>query len=121
MVRLFALFHDSKRVDDGYDGEHGLRGAEFAKECYENKMLDITEEQFKKLYDACRLHTVVGKFGDVTIDTCFDSDRLDLGRVGFKLNPLKMATSMGAEIAKKSNREQIDPYRMREWIKNLAL
>ena len=34
VVRLFSLFHDSKRADDGYDEEHGARGAEFAKECF---------------------------------------------------------------------------------------
>jgi hypothetical protein len=57
VVRLFALFHDSKREDDGYDGEHGERGAEFAKQCFEEKLLDITQEQFEKLYHACKFHT----------------------------------------------------------------
>ena len=33
VVRLFAIFHDSKRSNDNYDSRHGMRGAEFAKEC----------------------------------------------------------------------------------------
>ncbi|MBR3427257.1 MAG: hypothetical protein IKG95_04885 [Bacteroidales bacterium] len=52
MVRLFALFHDSKRADDGFDMGHGPRGAEFAKICFDEHRLDITQEQFDKLYHA---------------------------------------------------------------------
>ena len=31
VVRLFALFHDSRRQNDGRDDGHGTRGAEYAK------------------------------------------------------------------------------------------
>ena len=31
VVRLFALFHDSRRENDGWDKGHGARGAEYAK------------------------------------------------------------------------------------------
>ena len=121
VVRLFALFHDSKREDDGYDGEHGKRGAEFAKKCFEEKLLDITQEQFDKLYHACAFHTKERNSGDATIDTCYDADRLDLGRVGFKLNPEKMATTPGAKIARKSLTAGVSVYHMREWIKTLEV
>ena len=50
VVRLFALFHDCKREDDGYDETHGERGAAFAKECFEKGLLDITQEQFYQRY-----------------------------------------------------------------------
>jgi uncharacterized protein len=30
VVRLFAVFHDSRRWNDGIDSEHGKRGAEYA-------------------------------------------------------------------------------------------
>ena len=116
VVRLFALFHDSKRADDGYDEEHGPRGAEFAKACFEEHRLDITQEQFDKLYHACRFHTTEHRSGDATIDTCYDADRLDLGRVGIKLDPSKMATTFGARIAQKSLEEGIEPEDMREWL-----
>ncbi len=121
VVRLFALFHDSKRWDDGYDEEHGLRGAEFAKECFEKKMLDISREQFDQLYQACRFHTVLRNTGIATIDTCFDADRLDLGRVGFKLNPQKMATEWGAKIARMSLTSGVSVFKMREWLKTVKL
>ncbi len=121
VVRLFALFHDSKREDDGYDGEHGARGAEFAKKCYEEKLLDITEEQFQKFFHACSNHTHERRTGDMTIDTCYDADRLDLGRVGFKLDPEKMASAWGAKIARKSLTAGVSVYHMREWIRSLDI
>ena len=116
IVRLFALFHDSKRADDGFDIEHGPRGAEFAKAYFEEHRLGINQAQFNKLYHACKFHTTEPRSGDATIDTCYDADRLDLGRVGIKLNPEKMATSLGARIAQKSLDANVKPERFREWL-----
>ena len=116
VVRLFALFHDSKREDDSYDEEHGPRGAEFAKTCYKEHRLGITQEQFDKLYHACKFHTMEHYSGDATIDTCYDADRLDLGRVEITPNPRKMATEFGAWIAQKALEEGVEPEDMREWL-----
>ena len=116
VVRLFALFHDSKRANDGPDIIHGARGAEFAKTCFEEHRLDITQEHFDKLYHACKFHTTEPRSGDATIDTCYDADRLDLGRVGIALDPKKMATSFGATIASKSLEAGIKPEDMRDWL-----
>ena len=116
VVRLFALFHDSKRADDGIDREHGERGAEFAKICFEEQRFNITQEQFEKLYHACKFHTIEHRSGDVTIDTCYDADRLDLGRVDIVLDPQKMATSAGAKIARQSLEEGVEPDKMRAWL-----
>ena len=121
IVRLFAIFHDSKRFDDGHDPEHGARGAEFAKECREAKLFEIDDERFDKLYHACKFHTHEQKNGDPTIDCCYDADRLDLGRVGIPLDPEKMATGFGSRIAKQSLKERVSVFAMREWIKNLKL
>ncbi len=116
VVRLFALFHDSKRESDQPDKMHGPRGAEFAKTCFEEHRFDITQEQFDKLYHACKFHTTEPRSGDATIDTCYDADRLDLGRVGIKLNPSKMATAFGARIAQKSLDEDVEPDDFRGWL-----
>ena len=121
VVRLFALFHDCKREDDGYDGEHGHRGAAFAKQCIEEGLLDITQEQFDQLYHACFYHTKERQSDDATINTCYDADRLDLGRVGMYLNPEKMATAPGAKIARKSLQAKVSVYEMREWLKTVEL
>lgn len=116
VVRLFSLFHDSKRESDAPDETHGARGAEFAKSCFEERRIDISQEQFDKLYHACKFHTTESRSGDPTIDTCYDADRLDLGRVGTKLNPSKMATAFGARIAQKSVEEDVKPEAFREWL-----
>lgn len=121
IVRLFAIFHDSKRFDDGYDPEHGVRGAEFAKECREAKLFEIDDERFDKLYHACKFHTHERRNDDVTISTCYDADRLDLGRVGFPLDPQKMATSFGSQIASLSLKQQVSVFAMREWLRALPL
>ena len=119
VVRLFAIFHDSKRFDDGHDRDHGLRGAEFARECREAKLFEIEDERFEKLYHACKFHTHERRNDDVTISTCYDADRLDLGRVGFPLDPQKMATSFGSQIASLSLKQQVSVFAMREWLRAL--
>lgn len=121
VVRLFAIFHDCQRLDDGHDAEHGPRGAEFARLCRERKLFELDDDRFMKLYNACKLHTSEHRTGDPTIDTCFDADRLDLGRVGFRLDPRKMATEWGAKIARKSLTSGVSVFRMRTWIRTLDI
>ena len=121
VVRLFSLFHDSKRANDDYDEVHGARGAKFAKACFEEHRFDITQEQFNKLYHACMFHTTESRSGDETIDTCYDADRLDLGRVGIKLDLNKMATAFGAWIAQKSLEEGVEPENFRDWLKKIEI
>ena len=92
-----------------------------AKECFEKGLLDITQEQFDQLYHACFYHTKEHQTDNPTINTCYDADRLDLGRVGMRLDPKKMATNPGARIAHKSLRAKVDVYEMREWLKTVNL
>ena len=121
VVRLFALFHDCKRMNDGDDAGHGPRGAEFAKRCYAEGLLCITPEQFARLRHACSCHTTEPRSGDATIDTCYDADRLDLGRVGITLDPARMATAPGGIIARKALRAKVGVHEMREWLKTIRL
>ncbi len=51
----------------------------------------------------CRLHTIEHKTGNPTIDACFDSDRLDLWRVGIIPDPDRLATEKGKEIARNTD------------------
>ena len=81
VVELFAVFHDSKRRNEHSDPDHGRRGAEFA-ETLRGLLFRLDDEAFNLLYDACVYHTEGGTTGHVTIQTCWDADRLDLGRVG---------------------------------------
>ncbi len=81
VVRLFAVFHDSKRRNDNHDPNHGLRGAEFAARM-RGVLFQMPEGDFELLRFACANHTGGQTAGDVTVQTCWDADRLDLGRIG---------------------------------------
>ena len=66
VVSLFALFHDSQRINDYEDPEHGSRGAVLAEEFYTNGRLDLTEEQFELLTETCCGHTEITHHANVT-------------------------------------------------------
>ena len=100
VIRLFAYLHDSCRESDSYDEKHGPRAAKMMEGLRDNLLKDLSDEQFALLQLACRLHTTVRRTGIPTVDACFDADRLDLGRVGIKPKPYKMATEKGMEIAR---------------------
>ena len=99
VIRLFAYLHDSCRVDDSYDDQHGPRAAKMIVSLRKTLLKDLTDHQFELLQTACYLHTTAHSTGDPTIDVCFDADRLDLGRVGITPNPRKMATKRGKKVA----------------------
>lgn len=83
VVSLFAYLHDSRRVDEDYDPEHGLRAAIFARELYDEKLLDLAVGQLDNLIAACKFHSQIEiKPDNITIATCWDADRLDLCRLG---------------------------------------
>ncbi len=81
VVQLFAVLHDSRRQNEVTDPEHGPRAAEFAAKLRGN-VFDLDDHDFRLLYRACKGHTHERTHPDVTIQTCWDSDRLDLGGLG---------------------------------------
>ena len=99
VVRLFALFHDSQRENEGYDREHGKRAAEYAASL-RGTAFELSDDQFELLHFACEWHTERHHHDDPTVGTCWDADRLDLGRVGLVPDPAYMSTAFGREIAR---------------------
>ena len=91
VVQLFAVFHDSRRLNEHWDPEHGPRGALLA-ESWRGRYYDLGDEEFDLLYTACSLHTKARTHVDITVQTCFDADRLDLGRVGKIPDPRLLCT-----------------------------
>jgi uncharacterized protein len=98
VVRLFAVFHDSRREHDGWDESHGARGAAYAASL-RGELFQLSDEQFELLDYACTWHAHGRLSDDSTIGTCWDADRLDLGRVGIKPEPSYMSTELGRKIA----------------------
>ncbi len=93
VVELFAVFHDARRDNDGADQDHGYRGAKLANEL-RGRIFELSDKEFTLLYMACCDHTAGHTDADVTVQTCWDADRLDLGRVGILPDPRYLCTAV---------------------------
>jgi uncharacterized protein len=91
IVELFALLHDAKRCNDGKDPGHGKRGAEFARSLH-GSLITLPDGDMELLTFACEYHTDGLIEAHVTVQTCWDADRLDLGRIGIRPNPHYLCT-----------------------------
>lgn len=91
VVELFAFLHDSRRLNDSLDPEHGARSALFAR-TLQGTFFHLDKADLDLLEYACRFHTDGLMEGDITVQTCWDSDRLDLGRASIKPRPSKLCT-----------------------------
>lgn len=91
VVTLFALLHDSRRVNESTDHGHGARAAEFAR-ALRGDLIHLDDDRFELLYEACYTHTDGLTAGDPTLQACWDADRLDLGRVGITPHPKRLCT-----------------------------
>lgn len=91
VVELFALFHDCRRFDEGFDLDHGPRAAELVREV-RGEWFELDDEGLELLAIACRDHSKGMLGGDVTVRTCWDADRLDLDRVGIRPHAKKLCT-----------------------------
>ncbi len=92
VVELFAVLHDVKRRHDGFDPIHGERAAEFALSL-RGTLLHLDNRDFDLLVAACTGHSSGSTSGDPTVLTCWDADRLDLGRVGVVPKATRLCTS----------------------------
>ncbi len=93
VVFLFAIFHDSTRVNDGHDPLHGPRGAALARDL-RGEAFDLEDEEMGLLGFACEEHTNGGVGSNPTVGVCWDADRLNLWRVGIR--PDRRLLSTGA-------------------------
>lgn len=108
VVSLFAILHDSRRHNESYDPQHGPRAAGLALEL-QGKLYHLSDNELQTLTIACHGHTSERTHPDVTIQTCWDSDRLDLARVGISPDPDRLCT----DAARSSE--------MLEWANNRAI
>lgn len=126
VVQLFAVLHDSQRWDDGWDQEHGRRGAELAT-VLRPAPLDLTDADFELLYAACAHHTDGLTDGDITVQTCWDSDRLDLFRVGIRPQPHRLCTAAARDASviewamRRSRQRELPALVAEEWGLTLPL
>ncbi|MCA9055199.1 MAG: hypothetical protein KDA75_15270 [Planctomycetaceae bacterium] len=98
VVRLFAVFHDAERWDDGSDLDHGPRAARLVQRVHRD-WFEVSANQLELLTVACRDHTEGDTAADPTIGCCWDADRLDLPRVGIMPHRDFMSTALGQRLA----------------------
>lgn len=92
VVELFAFLHDSKRLSDGRDPDHGRRAAEFVG-TLRGLLISLSDGDFEHLVYACEHHSEGLTQANVTVQTCWDADRLDLGRIGIRPKARCLCTS----------------------------
>jgi uncharacterized protein len=97
VIELFAFLHDVRRLHDGGDREHGARAALLVRELGPGP-LAISGEEAELLAYACRHHSDGLLDADVTAQTCWDADRLDLGRVGIQPSPERLCTTAARRL-----------------------
>lgn len=110
VVSLFALFHDSQRINDFDDPNHGERGAKLVMEFYQSGKLPIGEMQLRVLCEACCGHTEIIFHEEPTIKACWDADRLDLTRIGVLPDPELLNTVSAKKIASTMDYAEIETF-----------
>jgi uncharacterized protein len=113
VISLFALFHDSCRVNDHLDPGHGRRGGELAATMRSDLDL-IDDQQFELLVEACNGHTDQRHHIDPTVGACWDADRLDLGRVGIQPQAKFFNSEPAIRIVSQGELAVLDQYPPRE-------
>jgi len=111
VFELFALLHDSKREDEYKDIGHGKRAGEFVKSLIEKELIKLDDVDEERLIYACQNHTVSNKsnplYDDLIVQICFDSDRLDIGRVGITPERKYFLTDFAKEYIQNSSMDRI--------------
>jgi uncharacterized protein len=82
LLLLFALLHDAMREDDGRDLDHGPRAEILLDRLRIDGTITLSDPRAATLAEALRDHTNGTLSPDPTIGTCWDADRLLIGRVG---------------------------------------
>ncbi len=104
VLEFFAVLHDVKREDDGWDKGHGRRAAAFVRDLPAS-LLNLPAEKLELLVYAIAHHSDglteadVPRAEAVTVQTCWDADRLDLGRIGIEPDPEYLCTEAAKDPA----------------------
>lgn len=100
VVALYALFHDSMRMNDGKDQGHGLRGYHMWDRFHQlhGRNEFLSHRQRELFFEACAEHDQGLRSTNPTIAVCWDADRLDLPRKGIWPDVRFMSTQDGINL-----------------------
>ncbi len=120
IIELFAVFHDSRRINEAVDFGHGRRGAELARRL-RGQYFELDDARFALLEYACNEHTSGKTQANASVQVCWDADRLDLLRVGTWPRGERLCTAAArtAEIIdwanRRASRRQVPELIQGEW------
>lgn len=86
----FALFHDSRRFYDQADPDHGLRAGVYAEQ-HEGLLQVMGHDKRNDIAEACSSHNWPDTSQDTFTGICLDADRINLIRLGRRINPSYMS------------------------------
>lgn len=92
VVFLFGLLHDTRRVNEHVDPEHGPRAAAWTLELAAAGSLELDPRRLELLRHAIAEHTNGLVSDDPTVGACWDADRLHLPRVSITPDPARFST-----------------------------
>jgi len=96
-IILFSFIHDIARENEGYDYQHGPRAASILRSEIQGRYLDLGEDDLDQLAEAIAGHANGHCLAGLTVQTCWDADRLDLGRAGIEPDPDRLCTAEARE------------------------
>ena len=98
VVELFCTLHNTQRRNERRDPSHGRRAARYAKSL-RGVWFDLSDKEMELLTEALKYHSDGYTEADITVQVCWDADRLDLGRVGIKPAPHRLCTASAKSVA----------------------
>ena len=108
VFELFSILHDSQRLDEYTDLEHGKRARKFVEVLIKKGIIYLHKDDQKRLLYACENHTKSNKqhelYSDLIVRICLDSDKMDIDRVGIIPNEKHFLTHYAKEIIKIYNK-----------------
>jgi uncharacterized protein len=81
---LFGAIHDSRRENDHYDPEHGLRAAELLNALHASEHLAKEPPLLARLPEGVSCRDDSATTLDPAVGVCWDTDRLCLPRIGIE-------------------------------------
>ena len=91
------MLHDTQRRNERRDPSHGRRAARYAKSL-RGVWFDLSDKEMELLTEALKYHSDGYTEADITVQVCWDADRLDLGRVGIKPAPHRLCTASAKSV-----------------------
>ena len=91
------MLHDTQRRNERRDPSHGRRAARYAQSL-RGVWFDLSDKEIELLTEALKYHSDSYTEADITVQVCWDADRLDLGRVGIKPTTHKLCTASAKSV-----------------------